>query len=155
MLNTEYKKRPVRFIDLYETNGWKIKIYSISVLNERVSQETIAQVKEQIPGWLKLSSIHQLETYNIATLILHEGNEGVFALINWWIGENMLQHYVYFSAYENPGQFTLFSDKGITFCVWELAVMWHERNAWVEHVIKNSSRPDFEAYLSSVLNEDV
>lgn len=155
MLNTKYKKRPVRFIELYETNGWKMKIYSISVLNERVSQETISQVKKQVPGWLKHSIIHPLETYNIATLILHEGNEGVFALINWWIGENMIQHYVYFSGYDNPVEFTLFSDKGISFCVWELAVMWHERNAWVEHVMKNNSRPDFEAYLSSVMNEDI
>ncbi len=155
MLNTEYKKRPVRFIELCETGEWKIKIYSISVLNERVSPEAILQVKELIPGWLENSSIHELDNYKIATVIVHEGKEGIFALINWWVGENMLQHYVYFAGYDKPYDFKLFSDKGISYCVWELAVIWHERNAWVKHVLKKEGKPDFEAYLSSVINEDV
>jgi hypothetical protein len=102
---------------------------------------------------LKNSAAYELETYKIATLILHEGQAANFAIINWWIDENMLQNFVYLRKANEP-HYELYSDRGMAACVWELAVWWHERNAWVKHVLMNGAEPDFEAYLQDQLNAD-
>ena len=149
-----YQTRPIRFLEIYRFDDWQIKVYSISVYNPLVSHENIKMAKDQIESWLLQSKMHNLPTYNIATLILHEGREGCFAIINWWVDENMLQNFVYLKKHGETG-FTLFSDSGISTCVWEMAVWWHERNIWVKHVLMQNENPDFEAYLNDQLNTDL
>lgn len=151
-----YQPRPVRFLEIVTCGDWKIKLYSISVKAERVSDDTIILAKQHLQEWLKYTGLYELDTYKVATLILHEGKEGCFAIINWWIDENMLQQFVYLAADTAPGEFKLYSDKGIFTCVWEMAVLWFERNAWVEKVLKQNSDPDaINNYLQEQLNADV
>lgn len=154
-LPSAYQPRPVRFLELVECEGWTVKTYSISARRERVGEETLRRVRRQLPQWLKAAKAQALPKYRLATLIVHEGREGVFAIVNWWVDENMLQHFVYRATDEHPDDFVLYSDTGIVTCVWELAVLWHERNAWVEHVLKKPDRPDVAAYLNAHLNADV
>ena len=151
---TKYKTRPIRFIEIHEVLDWKIKIYSISIHQEFVDEANLITAKSKLSLWLAKSAIYDLPTYKMATLILHEGKEGIFAIINWWIDENMLQNFVYLKKL-NDTEFQLFSQDGITTCVWELAVWWHERNAWVNHVLSKYEKPDFEAYLDDQLNIDI
>nr|MBK9653244.1 hypothetical protein [Bacteroidota bacterium] len=153
-INNKYTTRPIRFLEVYECGNWKIKIYSISIHNEFVKKETIDIAKTNISEWLKNASNYPLETYKIATLILHEGKEGCFAIINWWIDDNMLQQLVYLSNNMDQIEFKLYSDKGIITCVWELEIIWFERNAWVKHVLSNPANADFTSYLNEHLNKD-
>jgi hypothetical protein len=129
-------------------------MYSISVRHILVDAQNIENAKQLLPIWLQESKLYSLETYKVATLILHEGKEGCFAIINWWIDENMLQQFVYLTTNEQPSDFRLYSNNGIFTCVWEMAVLWFERNAWIEHVLKKAANPDFESYLNAQLNED-
>lgn len=158
-----YKPRPIRFLGVYthsdaENGTWQIKLYGISVRSDFQPEdmtELIDHAKRNLPVWLVNSRNYALETYNIATLILHEGKEGYFAILNWWIDENMLQNHVYLSTFAKPGEFTLFSGGGIMTCVWELAVIWFERTAWVEHILKRASKPDVAGYLGKFFNDDI
>ncbi len=154
IIKSAYSPRPVRFIELYEINSWRIKIYSISLKAETVSERTIKHAKKNIIEWLKKTENCNLPTYKIATLILHEGKEGCFAIINWWIDENMLQLFVYLASTENPDGFKLFSNNGIITCVWELEILWFERNAWIKHVLSKHENPDIKNYLLEKLNKD-
>lgn len=152
---SKYQTRPIRFIEIYKISNWTLKVYSISSKNEYVSKHYLNNAKKNIKNWLEKSSETNLETYNIATLMLHECKEGCFAIINWWVDENMLQHYVYLTKNEQSEEFELFSHNGIVTCVWESAVIWFERNAWVKHVLMKNENPDFESYLQEHLNQDV
>lgn len=148
-----YKERPIRLTEVFKHKEWQIKLYSISIHNERVAEKNITLAKSRLDEWLENSKRYDLEIYQIATLILHEGKEGCFAIICWWIDENMLQLFVYLKP-EGSEDFVLFSDKGMVSCVWEMAVLWHERNAWVKHILQ-STHPDFEAYLKDHINVNV
>lgn len=148
-----YQPRPIRFLEIHQEDDWNVKLYSISSENEFVSNDNISLVKKRIGEWLSKSNLHHFETYKIATLIIHESREGCLAIINWWVGENMLQNFVYLM--ENENSYKLFSDSGITTCVWEMAVWWHERNAWVKHILMKNDEPDFDAYLNEQLNADI
>ncbi|MBK9735489.1 MAG: hypothetical protein IPO92_11160 [Saprospiraceae bacterium] len=150
-----YTKRPIRFIKIIQEHDWQIKVYSISVLRERIHEDRIITVLPKLSEWLSKHKNTNLAHYHIATLIMHEGREGIFVIINWWLDENMLQHYVYFASYDDPTNFTLYSGNGIISCVWELAVIWFERNAWVEHVLIKSDHPDFTSYLQTHMNIDI
>jgi hypothetical protein len=150
---TKYQSRPIRFLEIYVHNDWKIKVYSISVRREIISNEDLEQAKEKLDPWLEKAKQTNLPIYNMATLIIHEGREGVFAILNWWLDENMLQNHVYFKTPLNQ-EFQSYSDNGIVTCVWELAVWWHERNAWLKHVLMQNEKPDFNSYLNDQLNTD-
>ena len=153
MIFSSYKSRPIKFLELYHHIDWKIKIYSISVKNDVVDQSFIKLAKQNLTLWLSKKEIYNLDTYGVATLILHEGKEGCFAIISWWIDQNMVQLFVYLATYEKPSEFVLYSDNGIITCTWEMAVLWHERNAWVKHVLMQHDEPDMEGYLSDCLNQ--
>lgn len=153
---TLYKLRPVRFLQTAEVNGWQVKIYSISIKAERIQLPVAEIAKTQLPHWLAKANRHFPNKHQVATLILHEGKEGFFAIISRWVDENMLQLYVYLADNNTPTSFKLFSDNGIVTCVWELAVLWFERNAWVDCVLKNPGDPDaIKKYLARQMNEDV
>ncbi len=149
-----FRTRPIRFIEIHSHDGWKIKIYSISVHNEYVKPGVIGLAKSYLSRWLLNIKNYPLNTYRIATLILHEGNGVSFAVISWWIDENMLQTHVY--RLKDPGRpaFTRYSHKGIFSCVWELEVLWFERNCWVQHVLANAPKPDYKSYLQQHLNKN-
>jgi hypothetical protein len=154
--SSTYLKRPVRFLEIFETDKWKIKIYSISARAAVVNTVHVESAKRKISSWLPQNSTNGFATYNIATLIIHEGREGVFAIISWWTGENMLQLYVYLAGYDEPDQYKLFSDNGIVTCVWEMAVLWFERNAWVEQVLKQpDNKGAIDNYLQQQFNGEV
>jgi hypothetical protein len=156
MLNIpKYQPRPVRFLQLYQVDGWQVKIYSISVLSERVSQANLDLALQELSGWLKSAAIYELDTYKIATLILHEGKEGCFAIVSWWIDGNMLQLFVYLADRAAPGLFRRYSDQGIVTCVWEMEVLWFERNAWIECVLKHPENPHaLDNYLATHLHSE-
>jgi len=148
-----YKPRPIRFLEVFQHKDWTIKVYSISSKKEQVNAQDVALAKSNLEVWLQQSNLYNLETYKIATLILHEFNGGCFAIVNWWTDENMLQNFVYLKA-NNTEEFVIYSDNGISTCVWEMSIWWHERNAWVKHILMKSEKPDFETYLKEHLNGD-
>lgn len=152
-LKTKYRPRSVRFIEIFQYHDWRIKIYSISMHTDKVAMDKVQLAKLNMETWLAKSEWIDLANYKIATLILHECKEGCFAIVNWWVDENMLQHFVYLLNDKN--EFELYSQNGIVTCVWEMAILWHERNAWVKHVMMNPESPDFKAYLNEQLNQEI
>lgn len=155
MLNA-YQTRPIRFLGLEKCGEWNIKVYSISSKKEYADARFIALAKANLPLWLANVSSTQLPNYQVATLIVHEGKDACFAVISWWVDENMLQLFAYWANVTPPTEFQLISDKGMVSCVWEMAVLWFERNAWVEEVLKQPHHLSaIDNYLSKHLNRDM
>lgn len=61
---------------------------------------------------------------------------------------------MYVSLCDNPQLLKYMTPTGLIACVWDLRVMWFEREAWVETVLANPAGPDIEQYLLRRLNED-
>lgn len=153
LIENEFKPRTIRFMGLEQCNGWTLKCYSISMQKQPVGEHVFVLVKKYLPEWLQKASMTDLPVYKVGTLMLHEGKEGCFAIICWWVDENMLQLFAYLAPTEDPGVFEMISDKGIVSCVWEMEVLWFERNAWVEEVMKQKGNPRaFKNYLNKHLN---
>jgi hypothetical protein len=158
-----YTPRPIRFLRVAEIGGWHLKVYGISARQERPERDAVEAAlrlaAEQLPrpatsvgGDAEPSVSH--ERYGVGVLIVHEGREGLFVLMSWWAGENMLQHRVFLAPEGPPFAFEDPAPTRVIACVWELAVLAFERDAWVETVLANPTGPDLQAYLARHLATD-
>lgn len=148
----QYQPRSIRFLEVFQLNNTTFKFYSISNRRDVADTKNIEAVKGCARQWYDNMHAGTLDTYAMAILIVHEVQEGVMGIISRWIDENMAQTHVYLSHEQQAKSFQLFSEEGIHTCVWELAVLWHERNAWVKHILMRAKNPDWKNYLNETLN---
>lgn len=148
----QYRPRPIRFVELWEKAGWKWKVYGISTKNEYPAPQHIALGKKTAVEQLHQITV-QTEIYSIGFIIIHETKTGVFILIDYWTGENMLYSHAYYKEYGSTSVSYL-TPTGLTACIWELGVINFERDAWVKHILQNKNIAVHQ-YLKEELNEDI
>ncbi len=88
--------------------------------------------KETTGGLLK-------DVSGLGFVILHRcGDDFYFLLVSTWRNENELWESVYAKDGSRQSDFEQFSFQGShrgTFCVWELAAVWHEQQAWKRYLL--------------------
>ncbi|MEO1213598.1 MAG: hypothetical protein AAFY45_08750 [Bacteroidota bacterium] len=143
-----YVDRPIAYYELIRVYAWQVKTYRIGDFAHNRSEEIFTQALEQLPQWLEKAEKTGLPVYQIAFLVFHEGREGMWILLNWWTGGEMLQTHVYFCGYTRDEQIKAATHEGGLICVWELEIVLHERKAWIQHVLQNA--PNRYAYLADI-----
>ena len=93
--------------------------------------------------------------YGVGFIGAHQGRGADFVFLGWWANENELFFHVYTANYNAPEEWLYLNTSGPLACAWDLAVVAHERDAWVRHVLMNPGGPDLGAYLADQLNADV
>lgn len=150
-----YLRRKIAFKEIIEINDWKIKIYTISKDGEFNHDSFYQNVKIQIPEWLKIDNGFNSSNDKIAFLILHSGTEGIFSLINWWVGKNMLNTNIFMTDPKTPNEFKKISGNGLAPCIWELEIINHERISWTDNTLKKKPHLNFKDYLEDVINIEI
>ena len=147
-----YKARHIKFKEVVSLDKWKIKCYTISKHKQFRSAKIYDQSISNLSNWLQeMNSFDSSHDY-MAFLILHEGTEGVFSLINTWVGSNMLQTHIFISSYEDPSDTRKISGDGLFACIWELEIINYERLSWIENILKKPE-PDYESYLDDTFSK--
>ncbi|MEP6849751.1 MAG: hypothetical protein ABI999_12920, partial [Acidobacteriota bacterium] len=84
-------------------------------------------------------------------VILHRcGADFYFLLVSSWKNGNELWESVYAKTSSDDRDFSAFplgSPHHATFCVWELAAVWHEQQAWKRFILSQGTESDRESYL--------
>ena len=160
-----YQPRPIQFLGLHCQSGLALKVYGISATLEMPATSTIAEATRLAVDYLTTSrepfvaagiDWWGLPTYGTGTLIIHSGRDATFVILNSWVGENMLRQHIWASRLDLPHRFESMAPGNMSLCVWELAVVWHEREAWLRHVLNHpKQRPDLAAYHQDVLNTTI
>lgn len=132
-----YTERPIRFLEVWSQAGWQLKVYSISAKGEFCDPDLVAAAKAVAAKNLPQPALSS-GRYGLGTLIVHEGNDANFVLLDHWAGENMLHHQVFASPLERPLELTDFSYTKLAMCVWELHVLAFERQAWIDTVLRRT-----------------
>jgi hypothetical protein len=72
-------------------------------------------------------------------VILHRcGNDFYFLIVNTWRGSNEVWETVFYKDGEAMADFALWPRDGMhkpTYCVWELAPVWHEKESWERFLV--------------------
>ncbi|MFD2587447.1 hypothetical protein ACFSQJ_10935 [Croceitalea marina] len=151
-----YKSRKITFDTCMNINDWTIKVYIITNRSEFESNGILKNSKNHLPVWLKRIENSTLPTYKHAFLIVHEAREGVWILLNWWTGGEMIETKVFFTSFDSAEIITDSPyNTNSLLCVWELEVFAHERSSWIEHILSKPNNPDYLAYTSDTLCEKV
>ena len=152
---TSYQARRVQFHELLTVGEWTIKVYTIHTGAELIGSAYYRAIRDWLPAWLALDNGFDARHAHLGFLIIHPGREGIFTLLNWWVGDNMLNTHVFLTDPAEPTAFERISGNGLFACVWELAVIDHERRAWTRHVLQRAPEADRAAYLADTLEGEV
>jgi hypothetical protein len=148
---SRYQTRPVRFLELWHCDGWHVKVYGIAYQREKPRLELVGAAKRAAQELLPQPP-DAGNRAGVAILIVHDALDSTWALVQWW-EDNILHSYVYGGAPETPSVLSPVS-QGPMACTYELAVIWHERQAWVNHVLA-PFQPDLPGYLAARFERDV
>ena len=151
---TPYEPRPIRFLDLWRVDDWRIKVYGIAHAQPQPRPELIAAAQRVAAR--QLSSLPDgLRHYHVGFLGVHDGRTSNFVFLDFWADENELHHHVFVSPTAEPDQFIYVTPTGLSACVWDLRLQAFERDAWVACILQRSASPDFDAYLNTTLDAEV
>jgi hypothetical protein len=150
---TPYQSRPIRFLDLWRVDGWRIKLYGIAYSRAVTRPELVAAAQCIAAQRLRDLSA-DVRHYHVGFLGVHDGRTANFVFLDFWADENELHHHVFVSPTAHPDQFTYVTPTGLSACVWDLYLQAFERDAWVTHILQRSASPDFYGYLAATLNAD-
>jgi hypothetical protein len=150
---TPYEPRAFRFLDLWNLGDWRVKAYGIKYRGELPRGDLIVAARAVIERRLR-ESAEGTNHYGVGFAGIHEGKTGSFVFVDWWSDENELHHHVYLSSWEEPTKLEYVTPRGLSACVWDLRLIWFEREAWVDAMLGAASAPDLNAYLEARLDED-
>ncbi len=149
-----YRPRAIRFKEVLQLSDWNIKIYTISKTGAFDHGNFYSNALAKLPTWLELKNSFDDAHDRLAFLILHAGTEGIFSLINWWVGGNMLNTHIFLTEYKALNTFTRISGDGLAPCIWELEIINHERISWINNVMKQNPS-NYGTYMQDVTNLDL
>lgn len=149
-----YATRPIRFLDLVQLDGWRIKAYGIAYGGRRAPRPEVVNAGLLLLPKVLPSPAVTDSRYGVGFCGIHDGRGCIFVFIDWWEAENELYHRVFVTPHGDLDDFQDTTASGPTACVWDLRVLCHERQAWLDHVLKNPKGPDLDAYLNDRLRED-
>ncbi len=160
-VRTRYAARSIRFLRVHRSPERSLKIYSITC-DEAPIADSVVEAALACADALPTSTLppvhvagiewHMLPSHGLGSLIVHRGIASNFALLDVWTDDNMLRHHVWVSSPAAPLDFQPLDAAHLAVCVWELAVLQHERAAWLRHMFRADGLMDAEAYLHDTLN---
>jgi hypothetical protein len=149
-ISERYRDRETSFLGIWKNGEWRFKLYAITHPQNTIADDkTLGLAKEFARDSLRRHAEFS-PAYGLGYIILHRGMDANFIVINWWAGENMLSSHPFLAPLEKPYDYKEITATGLNVCVWDVLVHFHERNAWVEHILSPSS-PNPEGYMQSVM----
>ena len=112
---------------LFQTNGAVFKWYALHSEDRPVPDQIEALAREYLIRT-------PLEAKGLGFVILHQsGNDFYFLIVNTWRGNNEVWETVFYKNGQAMADLALWPREQMhkpTFCVWELAPVWHEKESW-------------------------
>ena len=146
-----YTPRRIRAHGIRETNAWRVKLYSIAHAGSppdwSVFEPGMALALQTLP-----TPANAPGRPGLGFLIAHTGREIWYTVLCWWDRENELPIRVWVAERDSSGTPRWRDARGgESVCVWDLDVIWHERQAYVETLLAARQVPDAESdYINRV-----
>jgi hypothetical protein len=140
-----YAPRDTRFHDLRQVRGWTLKRYAIRLGDEPLDWDSFAPALEMSEQSLP-DPDPAAGRPGYGFVIAHRGRGADYLVLGWWSAENELPLSVWVRRDGNDWRP---AHDGESICVWDLEVIWHERQAWVHWMLREGG-PDPAAYLDAV-----
>lgn len=145
--NAGFSDREIAFMGVHEHSRLQVKMYVISHDNQMPSCEDTHQA---ISTWLlRKKRVPSLDGASLAFAINHRGQGMDYFVFCYWSNANECFLDLQVREQHDGARWRQAEDE--SFCVWDLEVIWHERNAFVEHILAPAT-PEPGRYLSDFLD---
>ncbi|MFF4547971.1 hypothetical protein [Streptomyces sp. NPDC001435] len=124
--------RTVRPAGTRETAGHLVKVYALAAPGRTVTEAGTDAALELAGAHLALGRLRG--SLGLSVLIVHAGGDGDYVLVHTWIEGHMSDLAVFTGPAGRPGELRP-GRSGLAPCVWEAAVLAHERDAFSRHVL--------------------
>ncbi|MEU6553579.1 hypothetical protein ABZ915_25350 [Streptomyces sp. NPDC046915] len=115
-----------------EAAGHLVKVYALQARGRKVTEQDAEAALEVAAAHLALGRLRG--SLGLAVLIMHAGGDGDYVLVHSWIEGYMSDLAVFTGPAGRPGELRP-GRTGLAPCVWEAAVLAHEREAFSRHVL--------------------
>ncbi|WP_328868964.1 hypothetical protein OHT76_02075 [Streptomyces sp. NBC_00287] len=153
-LSDGHHARAVRSLGGHEIAGHSVKVYAIEAPGRSVSERDARDALRIAAD--HLASAHLRGSLGLSVLLVHAGGDGDYVLVHTWIEGYMSDLAVFTGPVGNidalrPGR------TGLAPCVWEAAVLAHERDAFSRHVLDGAGAVEarLAAWRADVLEGEV
>jgi hypothetical protein len=144
MILTAYQPRPLSHLGLLDLRGYRLKAYSIvygdAPFNRAAFDAGLALAERELPR----PAITPARP-GLGFIIFHQARSGPYLILAWWDNENELPVRVFVA--DSQGWRPAAAHE--SFCVWDLRILWHEREAYIRTML--SGPADESAYLADVI----
>lgn len=134
-LSEDYHERPTRFLGLRQVSGHLVKAYSLQAPGRAVTEQGIDTAVRIAAAHLELGRARG--SLGLAVLVMHAGGDGDYVLVHTWIEGLMSDLAVFTGPAGQPDQLRP-GRTGLAPCVWEAAILAHERDAFSRHILGGS-----------------
>jgi hypothetical protein len=148
-----YRRRYVRLLHLWIAGDWRLKVYGISREPRGPGADLVAAARELALEVLPQPAV-TVSRYGVGFVGVHQGRGANLVFVDWWERQNELHHHAWRSADASPNELEYVSPLGIAACIWDLAIMSFEREAWINSVLL-PRRADLQQYLASALEAEI
>ncbi|MFH8488580.1 hypothetical protein [Streptomyces longisporoflavus] len=127
--------RTARPLGVREAGGHLVKVYAVEAPGRKVTGQDEESALAVAEAHLGLGPVRG--SAGLAVLIVHAGGDGDYVLVHSWIEGYMSDLAVFTGPAGDHGQLRP-GRAGLAPCVWEAAVLTHERDAYVRRVLDGS-----------------
>ncbi|MEV7612530.1 hypothetical protein [Streptomyces sp. NPDC089799] len=127
-----YHPRTVRPLGCATLAGHLVKSYAVLAPGRTVTEEA-ARAAQQVAA-AHLASARLRGSLGLSVLLVHAGADGDYVLVHTWIEGYMADLAVFTGPAGDPGGLRP-GRSGLAPCVWEAAVLAHERDAFGRHLL--------------------
>jgi len=139
-----FEPRSTTFDGVLDHDGWRLKLYSVCQGGRDLDEARFAVGQEMALAALPRPA-QTNERPGVGLLIRHQANALNYAVLCWWDRENEFP----IRVFVDDGEGWRPARGGESVCVWDLEVIWTERNAYVDKVLAKTGVPDLLAYLET------
>ena len=144
-------ERHVSCLELLEVDGWRVKLYAMTLGDEPLPDALLEESRELIARSLPTPAVNRVRS-GAGYAIVHAGEHGDYLLLDWWHHQDLLAHHLFGAP---KGQRLRYGwPQNVCCCVFEMAVMWFERNAWYRHMLAGDG-PNLDGYLAERLEGQI
>jgi len=141
-----YSPRAIRFRGVRTHGSWKLKLYSVlygaGPLDWAGFEPGLQAAASALP-----QPDDDRRRAGLGLLIAHQGRTADYVVLGWWDRENELPLRVWVRHVRSEAWRPAMDDESI--CVWDLELLWAERQAWVTTMMATSEMNEV-AYLECV-----
>ena len=138
---------------LFNLPGACLKWYHLYPAEKEISRKQTLEAKAFLEAEVKTGRL--VLNGELGFIILHRAGDYILLLVNTWRHTNEMWESTYMKNITQPESFIPIkseNDHKGTYCVWELGIVWHERNSWVRFIESGRDEKAKIAYLNDLFS---